>query len=462
MRGSFTIMALVFTGVFVTIVTALISSVTIDFRSVNVKEARERSLSIAESALEYYKWHLAHYPNDYTNGGASNSFTVSINDPEGGIEGTAAVTIAASGYCGATEAVDITSVGNTSERTDIRRSITARYARPSVAQYAYIINSNVWAGNDRIINGPYHSNGGVRMDGTANAEVTSAVATWTCTPSFGCSSNQTMPGVFGDTVSSLWQFPVPRVDFAQITTDLATIKARAQSSGRYFGTSGYRGYHIVFRNTQFDLYSVVRVESNIVAYNTEDGYHNDETVIRQENFIGTYSIPSSCPVIFLEDKAWVDGTVSGKVTLAVADTRASEYRSAILYESITYANATTDGFTLVSEDDILISLRSPDVMTLRGIFIAQGGRFGRDSYGTTGSYRTPSAFRSYIDRESLTVYGTIVSNGREGTQWTSGGVFQSGYRNRTNGYDRNLAVSPPPLTPYLSSEYQFVDWRENE
>lgn len=445
-----------------TMVTALISSSTVDFRSVNVKEARERSLSIAESALEYYKWHLAHYPDDYTNGTGNNTFTVSVNDPEGGTEGTASVTVAASGYCGATEAVNITSVGNTSERTDILRSITARYARPSVAEYAYIINSDVWAGDDRVINGPYHSNGGVRMDGTANAEVTSAVATWTCTSSFGCSGSQTKPGVFGDVVSSLWQFPTPRVDFAQITTDLASIKSRAQASGRYFAASGYRGYHIVFNNTQFDLYSVRRIESNIVAYNTEDGYHDDETVIRQQNFIGTYTIPASCPVIFLEDKAWVDGTVSGKVTLAVADTRASEYRSAILNGSITYANTETDGLTLVSEDNILITLKSPDVMTLRGIFIAQGGRFGRDSYGITGSYRTPSALRPYIDRANLTVYGTIVSNGREGTQWTSGGVFQSGYRLRVNGYDRNLALSPPPLTPYLSSEYQFIDWRENE
>lgn len=462
MRGSFTIMALVFTSVFVTLVTALISSSTVDFRSVNVKEARERSLSIAESALEYYRWRLAHYPNDFTNGTGNTTFTVPISDPEGGTEGEAVVTVAASGYCGATEALDITSVGHTSERADLTRSITARYARPSVAQYAYIINSDVWAGEDRVINGPYHSNGGIRMDGTANAQVTSAVSTWTCTSSFGCSGNQTQPGVFGAGASALWQFPVPRVDFAQITTDLATIKTRAQASGRYFAASGLRGYHIVFRGTQFDVYSVRRIENNIISYSTEEGYHDDETVLKHQNFIGTYTVPTACPIIFVEDKLWIDGEVSGKVTVAAADTRASEYRSVILNGSITYEDEEEDGLTLIAEDDMLITLTSPDDMELRGIFIAQGGRFGRDSYGTTGGYRTPGVFRPYIQRDSLTVYGTIVSNGREGTKWTSNGQFQSGYENRTNGYDRNLTVSPPPMTPYLSNEYQFVDWRENE
>jgi hypothetical protein len=78
---------------------------------------------------------------------------------------------------------------------------------------------------------------------------------------------------------------------------------------------------------------------------------------------------------------------------------------------------------------------------------------------TTG-YGLPSSLDPYVTRSSLTVNGTIVSNGREGTKWTSGGTWVSGYGNRMNSYDRALAEDPPPFTPNTSSDYRFVEWRE--
>jgi len=58
--------------------------------------------------------------------------------------------------------------------------------------------------------------------------------------------------------------------------------------------------------------------------------------------------------------------------------------------------------------------------------------------------------------------GTVVSNGRVGTQWVSSGSFISGFRNRTNSFDRNLVDDPPPLLPSTSEVYDFVRWREVE
>jgi hypothetical protein len=97
------------------------------------------------------------------------------------------------------------------------------------------VNDSVWAGDDRVINGPYHSNGGVRMDGTANAPVTSSLSSWLCTDDFGCSHNQTKDGVFGSGPNQdLWSYPTPQVDFSGIVADFSALKTKAQASGLYF------------------------------------------------------------------------------------------------------------------------------------------------------------------------------------------------------------------------------------
>jgi len=99
-------------------------------------------------------------------------------------------------------------------------------------------------------------------------------------------------------------------------------------------------------------------------------------------------------------------------------------------------------------------------MILNGIFIAQKGRYGRNHYTTSGTNQVPSAYDSYVVRTQLTTVGTIVSNGRTGTQWNCGGLFCSGYETRIDSYDNRLSTSPPPFTPYTSLDYKFVEWRE--
>jgi hypothetical protein len=124
----------------------------------------------------------------------------------------------------------------------------------------------------------------------------------------------------------------------------------------------------------------------------------------------------------------------------------------ILNDNITYVTATS-GLLAIAEDDVLVGYDVPDDMELNGIFIAQNGKFGRNHYtaSTNGGDRY---------RNSLTINGTIVSNGRVGTKWTSGGVWSSGFNTRYNSYDRDLVSNPPPLTPEVSDTYEFIEWRE--
>jgi hypothetical protein len=174
----------------------------------------------------------------------------------------------------------------------------------------------------------------------------------------------------------------------------------------------------------------------------------------------TYTVSSACPVIFAEDNVWVDGVVSGKVVLAAADvTNANVDRSMIINGNITYAHQSGDGVTLIAEQDNLIGLATPDTMTIRGVFIAQKGRFGRNHYDASN---LPSNLTQYVTRSVLNTIGTVVSKGRVGTKWTSGSppVFVSGYAQRNDSFDRALSAAPPPFTPSTSSDFIFKSWQE--
>lgn len=462
-RGYITILVLVFSAVFLTLITSLAGFIFVQQEVQLAKENREKAIQIAEAGLDYYRWFLAHFPDDVQNGtGVPGPYEVDYADPESGDIGTFSLAIESNEQCEVISSIDIVSTGWTDADPTFQRTVFGRYARPSVAEYAYIINSNVWAGASRTINGRYHSNGGIRMDGDNRSVVTSAVDSWLCTGSFGCSPSSNEEGVFGaGTNPELWEFPAAQIDFVGLTVDLVEMKTQAQTNGIYFAPAG-QGYHIDFQSDgTMDVY---RVDGTawVWGYSSQNGWHQNNHIITSETLLGSYTPPAGCQVVFVEDDLWLEGDVAGKVTVAAADvTNPNTDPSIILNGNITYT--TTDGsvgLTAIAEDDVLIPLLSPENMELRGILMAQNGHFGRNHYTTSGSRDVPSQYNSYVKQGSLTMTGTIVSNGRVGTRWTSGGTFVSGYNSRFNYYDRNLATEPPPLTPFVSSDFTFIEWRE--
>ena len=163
-RGYITITVLVFATVFGVILTALIGFVFTQNRLQIAKEHHARALQVAEAGLDYYKWFLAHFPGDVTHGtGEPGPYELAYADPETGTVGSFSLEVEGETFCGAVNAVAITSTGWTDSEPGLTRTVFAKYARPSVAEYSFIINSNVWAGADRIIRGPYHSNGVVSV-----------------------------------------------------------------------------------------------------------------------------------------------------------------------------------------------------------------------------------------------------------------------------------------------------------
>jgi hypothetical protein len=465
--GITVLLVLAFMGIFTILIGTISSYALMQGRYGRAVAVREQALHIAEAGLEYYRWFLNKNPSIMTAGvGLTTPVSYTLEDPEVGNLGSATVTAVADMQCGAVRWVDITSRGTATAGVGSPRTLTARYMRPAVAEYSYVVNTNVWAGGDRVIRGPYHSNGGVRMDGTHNSDVTSAVSTWSCTSSYNCNPTQSnAPGVLGNgSTPALWQYPVSSINFAAIAVDLSDLRTKAQTQGGIYygpasGSVNNRGYRLVFNSAGTVTIYRVSGTNGYPSYSSQYGNGTEYSVITSQVNLGTFNIPASCSLMFFEDRVWVEGTVNAKVTVVAATpTTTSTSPDAYLNGNILYQSQDgTDGLTLIAERNVLIPLVVPDNMEIHGVFVAQSGHYGRDYFSTSD---LPSSLDPYVARSSLTTVGSVVSNGRTGTAWSCGGSFCSGFQQRYDYYDQLVAFSPPPFTPQSSTDYKFVLWNE--
>ena len=490
-KGIITVYLLIFGGIFLSLFTSLLGIILSQYRLVQQKVAWNEALNIAEAGINYYRWCIN---NDIEEDCLSQK---DYYDSQGNLLGTFSLAANSTNLCGQDIKKDIVATGWTADYPNVKRQVSVLYARTSVAKYSYVLNGNVWVGADHEIRGPYHSNGGVRMDGENQSTIGSSLVDWICTNSFGCcrwvyfgapyraygwdcsldcpsscSVNTTgtslfdgtpvkdecvCPGVFTTTPNAnpgLFDFPAPPFNFTGITIDLAQMKAIARTDGIYLPPSNTinpqaKGYHIKFLNNgSFEAWIITGLSSTY-AYSLEEDWHYDYFTITNEYFRGTYPIPSACSAIFVEDDIWVEGEVKGKVSLASADLEdVNQDTDAILIGNINYTTSSgSDGLALIAERNILIGPQSPNNMVLRGIFTAQKGRFGRNHY--------PNNFKN-----SLEIHGSVISNGRVGTQWTSSGHIISGYTQRESYFDSNLIYNPPSFVPYVEPEFKIIEWNE--
>ncbi len=464
-KGAIITILMVFGMVFLILLGGLLGFILLQLKESVQRVAWNESLHVAEAGVNYYQWCINNEIEE--NCQREKDYYDILGNKIGGFS----LEIDSNVSCGQTIQRRILSIGHTDNFPNTQRKVSVLYARTSVAEYAYLLNDNVWAGSDREIRGIYHSNGGVRMDGENQSIVSSAREEWICSSSFGCDvcpissdcriegNSCICPGVFTTTNNAdatLFDFPVPPFDFNGITIDLARIKQLAQEYSVYLPPSNEidskgKGYHIIFKNDgSFEIRIITRL-SRVWGYSLQEGWHWDYFIISSEYSYQTYPISSSCSVIFVEDNLWLEGEIKGKVTIASANLiNPTKDTDVILPGNIDYTTRDgTDGLAVIAERNILISPDSPDNMELRGIFIAQKGRFGRNHY------------LSNI-REKLEITGSIVSNKRVGTQWTSGSSIISGYLKRENYIDPKLIYNPPPFVPYTLFDFKIVNWQEVE
>ncbi len=462
-NGSIIVFEVLIIFVFSVVMLAVMAMAAGQFRILRSTAVKEQAFQIAESGINYYQWHLAHFPNDFKDGtGAAPSNQTNFTNPCYLHSYQDKDTNATIGYycleitpplVGST-IVTIKSTAYAVSNPKIKRVITSRYGIPSLAKYSFLTNSDVWIGNTESVVGAMHSNGGIRFDGSSTGPTTSAKTTYTCQSYHGCSPASTKAGIWGNAnqaTKNLWSYPVPNVDFSAMTSNLASLKTSAQNGGLYLAPSNAQGYSLVFNsNGTISVYKVTSLRSTPTGYDVNNVAHNEDLDYNARTLLSQASIPSN-GVIYIEDQVWVEGTVAGRAIVAAAKLpyNSSTAPSIIIPNNINYTvKDGTVSLGLLAQNNILVSYYSPNILNIDAALIAQNGSVQRFYYANDV-------------KTSLTTYGTVASYGTWTWNWSSGNSIVSGYQSTVTTYDSNLLYAPPPSFPLASSSYQQISWVSN-
>lgn len=478
-RGSLLIPIIIFSAVAIVIIGGIMNWAKITIRANRELVTREAAIQLAESGIDYYRWHLAHAPSDYQDGtGAAGPYVHQVFDKDGNVFGNFSLIITPP-IIGSTK-VRIESTGTPASST-ISRKIRVEMAIPSLAKYAVAANDVMRFGENTEVFGPVHSNNGIRFDGLAHNLITSALSSYddpdhnevgadphefavhthiNAPPGSGVNNAfrpaeapPTNPVPSRTDVFEVGRtFPVPAVDFTGLTNNLASIKADAQASGRYFAASGAQGYRITL-NTN-DTFNIRRVTSLATDNNCDNvAAQNGWGIWSVQNTanVGTYPIPAN-GLIFVEDNVWVEGSInSARVTIAAGrfpDNPATRPQLTV-NNDLTYTNYDgNDVIALISQGNLNVGMVSDTDLRIDAALVSQNGRVGRYYYETDCS--------PYHNRNSVTLYGMIATNIRYGFAYTDG----TGYNTRNIIYDANLLYGPPPSFPLTSDKYEILSWEE--
>jgi type II secretory pathway pseudopilin PulG len=475
--GLILVNVLVFGVIAIIVTTSLVNWAAVMLKNTKQLSAREQAIQIAEAGIDYYRWHLAHAPNDYKDGTATTTngpFVHDFEDKDGNVIGQFSLTITPP-PTGST-LIKIKSTGTVLSDPGLSRSIQVSLAIPSLARFAMVTNSVVYYGAGEEIFGPIHSNNGVGfLSGNPAPRVhnlvTSALSTfnpggglklgvYTSVPTADPNPTTTVAQVIPnrpDVFMGGRQFPVAVVDFTSITSDLSGLKTQAQSAGFYRASSGGNGYRVVLKvNDTFDLYkinSLLPAPGGCTNSQNQTGWGtwSINTTGGATTLLGNYPFPSN-GIMFFEDHVWVEGQIDvARLTIAagVFPVNASTYKNIIVNNNLLYTNFDgSDAIGLIAQGDFLVGLSSANSLTIDGALIAQNGSTRRYYYNSSCGTGV---------RNTLTTYGMFGSNGQG---YFSYGTNVSGYNNQPATYDANFLYAPPPNFPLTSSQYSILSWEE--
>ena len=479
--GYLLIQVLVFGAVAVIIISGLVA-----FAAANIKLGRrivlsEQAFQMAEAGLEYYRWHLAHDPSDYTDGtGQPGPYVKNFYDKDGILLGTFSLDIIPPPL-GST-LVTLQSTGISAQDTSVQRTIISKLAIPSFANFAAVANAVMRFGSGTEVFGPIHSNNGIRFDGIAHNLVTSLLSNYNdpihsganefavhthVNPPPGTGLNNSFRPLEAPPTSPVMSrtdvfiagrsFPAPEVEFDTIMNDLIQMKADAESGGLYFASSTVSGYQIALKTDDtFDLFRVnnLRAVPSGCTSGTS-GWGSWTASSTTLTLLGNYPFPAN-GLIFLDDNVWVEGTIDGaRLTIVAAripDDDVNQRRSMTFNNNILYTNYDgTDVIALIGQNNVNAGLYSEDNLRIDAALVAQNGRVGRFSYSDTDC-------APYDRRTTLTLYGTIVTALQYGFAY--GDPVTNGYSFRNLIYDSFLLYNPPPFFPETEDFHEVIYWKE--
>jgi len=434
---------------------------------------KSQAFAIAESGIEYYRWHLAHAPADYEDGtGHAGPYTHTYYNKDGTAIGTFILDITPP-PAGST-VVTIESTGEVLADASISKIIKVQLGIESFSNYALASEGNLYFGTGTIAYGPIFSNGGINFNGIAYGPIESALNTY----SDPNDSNKTEWAVHTDLAPADPQPPtawnsrpdvfaggravgIPTLDFTQITQTLSSIKSLAQASGTYYASSSAYGYDLALATS--GVYSIYKVTSLAAR---PSGCTNTSNVsgwgtwsVGTESLAATGTIPAN-GVLFVEDDLWVRGQISNKhLTIGAGrfPENPSTWANITINSSTLYTNYNgSDTLAYIAQNNFNVGLMSDDVLRIDGAVISQNGRVGRYYYTPPNNSGNSNKCGPTVTRQKITLFGSIFSNQPYQFGFNDG----TGYQERDIIYDTNLLYTPPPSFPLTTDEYAQISWDE--
>ena len=449
-QGQLSVGILFFSAIALILVSGFVFLAT-SFLQLSVRDINKtQAFAIAEAGIDYYRWHLAHAPQDFEDGtGHAGPYVHMYYDKDGTVLGqfSLAITPPSAG----STVVTVQSTGSVVADSSIQKIITVRFGIQSFAKYAWAEGASDVFGTGAEVFGPIYINGGLHFDGIAHNLVQSSFTHYTDggADQWGVYTTRgtddphyptplpSRPDVFmaGRNVG------VPDLNFDKISQDLVDIETAASATGMYFASSGAKGYDLVFATS--GIFSVYTVNTT----STQGSCNYERWTVQTETLKATGTIPANGD-LFFDDNLWVRGQVQGKrVTVGAAHfpDNISTRKNITVNSNLRYTNYDcSETVALIAQNNLNIGYSSDNNLRIDAALVAQNGSIGRDPFsaGSCGASST---------RNSLTMYGTFVDKLIRGL---------STYNTRTYVYDSNLLYCPPPSFPITTDQYTQISWDE--
>ena len=491
---------------------AVLGTIMNNFYVVGNNVRSQQAFNIAEAGVNYYLWHLSHNATDYKDG----QTTPATPDPNLGYgpyvhdyvddnaQTTGTYTLWIKPRGGGSTIVDVRAIGQVTG-TNFTRTVQAQIGATSFASSAITADTALWFGSTESASGPVHSNVGIRMDGASNSDVTSANATYVPPNSLGgdgsshpgvwCSTSVTTPVDCASRPKNAWRYPVPSVDFNQVTSSLCNMKkvafaddastsalasmANACSQLPTTRTNAYlprratsfniaRGYLVELNaNGTYNLYNVNGENDQLTPYTS---------ALTLQTVASNLTVPAS-GVIFAEDNVWVrtNPTFHGRVSIGAGRmTSSAQSANIVIADDIAYSTKNgDDAIGLIAEGTVLLAPYAPPASGSFNFEVDAATLSQGDSVWYPSTYRTSTnkCTRGWVNsNQTFTFYGSVATRQTWTWTWQRGGAcgdsvfatgigYISGILHNTTQYDYNLQYAPPPSYP-ITGGYDILSWRE--
>ena len=355
------------------------------------------------------------------------------------------------------------SEGSTYKMPDVKRKVRVRFRRPSWSEYTVLSNGFINFGDESEVYGKVHSNTGIHFDGVAYNTISALPARFDDPDTGGgslefgvyTSDDPSAPAYpwpegtvpeWPDIFKGGREFPVPEVSFIGVTADLANIKNQASLSGNYFNADELGRRIILKTDGYYDICTVKRANNNthaITKYLKNSG--SGTCADCSGACLSTRQIPNG-GVIFVENDAWVEGSVNNSQVTIVAANLSGGGSKKNIYIGISDADIHYAAFDcenkigLIAQQDIRILNDCPDEFAIDAALLAQEGTVGINN--------------NVSGKTSITFNGAVASYLTPDMQ--HGG---SGFAERIFYFDNSLLYCAPPYFP-TGTEYAIDSWEE--